>query len=275
MSALRETQSATDQTALGMGSLMSLLIAIGLGALGALIVLPHWASPLAGTLLGSNPKAYWYLSRGSGFVALGLLWLSMLLGLLITDKLHRSWPGAPAAFAIHEYVSLLGLVFVAFHALILIGDQFIKYRLTQILIPFGSINYHPIWVGLGQIGFYAWAIISATFYVRQKIGPKAWRLIHYASFFNFVVAMIHGLAAGTDHSSVWAQVIYWVMGGSTLFLTVYRVVAGMIGSERRTVPPTPTAPVPSRSPVVATSLPLIAPTTSTASEASPAGRPDS
>lgn len=224
------------QSALGVGALLSLLMAISLGALAALVVLPAWGSTLTGTLLGSNPKAYWYLSRGSAFVALGLLWVSMILGLLITDKMARSWPGAPAAFAIHEYVSLLGLVFAVFHALILMGDQFIKYQLAQILLPFGSINYHPVWVGIGQIGFYVWAIISATFYVRQKIGPKAWRFIHYASFFNFVIAMIHGLGAGTDHGAVWAQAIYWTMGASTLFLTVYRVAASLAGPERRPVP---------------------------------------
>jgi len=35
-------------------------------------------------MVGRRPKAYWYLSRGSAFAALGLLWLSMMLGLLIT-----------------------------------------------------------------------------------------------------------------------------------------------------------------------------------------------
>ncbi len=230
-----QSAGAEPQTALGIGSLLSLLVAISLGALGALIVLPNLAPALSGTLAGSNPKAYWYLSRGSAFVALGLLWISMILGLLITDKMARSWPGAPAAFAIHEYVSLLGLVFVAFHALILIGDQYIKYQLVQVLLPFGSTQYHPVWVGLGQIGFYVWAIISATFYVRQQISPKAWRLIHYASFFNFLVAMIHGLAAGTDHATAWAQAIYWIMGTTTLFLTIYRVAAGLAGPEPRPV----------------------------------------
>ncbi len=235
MSADVQIDITQKQSALGVGSLLSLLFAIGLGALGALIVVPNWAPALTQTLMGTDPKAYWYLSRGSAFVALGLLWISMMLGLLITDKLARSWPGAPAAFSIHEYVSLLGLVFACFHALILLGDHFINYRLAQILVPFGSVNYHPIWVGIGQIGFYAWAFISATFYVRQKIGPKAWRFIHYGSFFNFAVAMMHGLAAGTDHATVWAQTIYWTMGVSTLFLTVYRIVASIAGPEQRPI----------------------------------------
>lgn len=235
MSVDSQAEINDGHSALGIGPLVSLMFAVALGVVGALVVLPSWSPTLTGTLLGANPKAYWYLSRGSAFVALGLLWVSMLLGLLITDKMARSWPGAPAAFAIHEYVSLLGLVFAGFHALILMGDQFIKYQLAQILIPFGSVNYHPVWVGVGQIGFYVWAIISATFYVRQKIGPKTWRFIHYASFFNFSVALIHGLAAGTDHATVWAQAIYWTMGASTLFLTAYRIIASVAGPEQRPV----------------------------------------
>jgi predicted ferric reductase len=97
------------------------MIAGSFGVLAALALAPIWSPSLTATLLGSSPKAYWYLSRASAFVALGLLWLSMLLGLLITDKISRLWPGAQAAFSMHEYVSLLGLGFAAFHALVLWG----------------------------------------------------------------------------------------------------------------------------------------------------------
>jgi predicted ferric reductase len=95
-------------------------------------------------------------------------------------------------------------------------------------MPFGSVNYHPIWVGLGQIGFYTWAIISATFYIRQYIGSKAWKFIHYLGFFNFVIAVMHGIASGTDSAAAWAQAVYWIMAGSVLFFTAVRVIAGVI-----------------------------------------------
>jgi predicted ferric reductase len=221
-------ENSSPKSYLGIASLLSIFVGVALGILAASMLLPDRGIQLASSLAGSTPKAYWYMSRGSAFVALGLLWFSMVLGLLITDKMARSWPGAPVAFALHEFVSLLGLVFALFHALILLGDRFINYQLVQILMPFGSINYHPIWVGVGQIGFYVWAIISATFYVRRWIGSKAWKYIHYASFFNFVIAMLHGLASGTDTAMPWAQAVYWVLGGSVLFFTVYRVVAGLV-----------------------------------------------
>ena len=78
---------------------------------------------------GKAPKIYWYLSRSAGFVAFSILWISMALGLGITNKMARLWPGAPAAFAIHEYVSLLGLAFTAYHALVLMGDHFVDFSL--------------------------------------------------------------------------------------------------------------------------------------------------
>ena len=223
-------QNDFEHSSLSMMSLLSLFIAMTLGIFGALILAPNWIPNFAQTLVGTDPKAYWYLSRGSAFAALGLLWLSMMLGLLITNRVSKYWPGAAAAFAIHEYVSLLGLAFATFHALILMGDRYIHYTLAQIIMPFGSVNYHPFWVGIGQIGFYVWAIVTFTFYIRQMIGPKTWRAIHYLSFLMFVMAIFHGATSGSDTSTAWAQTVYWLLGGSFLFLTLLRMVVH-VGSK--------------------------------------------
>lgn len=232
-------ETNTDEHPDRLALLTAVLLAIALGVFGATLLLFEWGPALLRSILGPNPKAYWYLSRGSAFVALGLLWVSMALGLLITNKVARNWPGSPAAFAIHEFVSLLGLGIGIFHGLILMGDRYMNYQWVQILMPFGSGNYRPVWVGLGQIGLYAWAVISASFYVRQKIGPKTWRIIHFAAFANFLLALMHGLGSGTDTSALWAQWVYWFFGGSILFLTVYRVAVSIISQA----PPAPARPV--------------------------------
>lgn len=227
------------------GPLLAAIIAVAVGAALALFLAPVFSPSLTATLLGPSPKAYWYLSRASAFVALGLLWLSMLFGLLISDKIARQWPGAQAAFAMHEYVSLLGLGFAAFHALILLGDRFIGYQLAQILIPFAAGSYRPFWVGVGQLGLYVWAIISVSYYIKKRIGHATWKLIHFASFFNFLVALMHGLTSGTDTPLGWAQTIYWVFGASIFFLIAYRVTASLIpeaSPARRAIPPPPVPP---------------------------------
>ena len=210
--------------AVRLDTLLLMLLAIAAGVLTAVVVLPSWLPGLSASLLGPEPKVYWYLSRSSAFVAYLLLWASMTTGLAISSRLARIWPGGPLAFDLHQHTSLLGLGFALFHALILIGDRYINYSLGQVLIPFASSSYRPLWVGLGQIGWYILAIVSLSFYVRRKIGHRLWRLIHFLSYAMFALALIHGLLSGTDSTAGWARVMYWGSATILLLLTIYRIV---------------------------------------------------
>jgi len=212
-------------------SLLVIFLAMAIGTLLAVTLLPIWLPNLTASLMGPDPKAYWYLSRGTAFVSMSLLWISMAFGLTITNKMARLWPGAPAAFAMHEFVSLLGLAFAMFHGLILMGDRFINFTFRQVAVPFASTGFKPLWVGLGQIGFYVWTLVAFSFYIRARIGQKTWRLIHFASFLTYIAALAHGLMSGTDTSTLWAQRYYWISGGSLLYLLIYRVIASLSPSS--------------------------------------------
>jgi predicted ferric reductase len=180
---------------------------------------------LAGSFSGTAPHGYWYISRACAFVAFGLLWLSMLAGLGITSRLARYWPSLPGSFELHRFTALLGLGFAAMHALVLLGDQYINYSVGQLLVPFMSSNYRQAWVGFGQLAIYLLAAVAFSFYVKDRLGIHAWRLIHMLSFALFLMTIIHGLGSGTDSGSLWAQALYWGSALSVLGLSVYRVVA--------------------------------------------------
>lgn len=220
-----------ETSSIGLSSFILILLAISIGMLLAIVILPLWAPNIALSLTGVDPKAYWFLSRATAFVALGFLWLSMSLGLGITNKLAHIWPGGPTAFAIHEYTSLIGLAFIAFHGLFLLGDHFINFDLVHLFVPFLAQTYQSFWVGLGQVAFYLGIIITLSFYIRKHIGKKAWRWLHYLSFLFYAVALIHGLAIGTDTSTVWAQWFYWITSGSLLILFIYRILFKLIPGE--------------------------------------------
>jgi predicted ferric reductase len=219
--------------AMAFGTLALLLLGVAAGAGVAVMVLPAWLPALAGSLEGSAPSAYWYLSRATGIVAYGLLWLSMAFGVMITSRAARAWPGGLIAFDLHQHTSLLGLAFGLFHGLILAGDRYINYTLPQLLIPFGSANYRPIWVGLGQLAFYALVIVGLSFYARRIIGQRLWRLIHYASFGVFLLALLHGTMAGSDSAVPLVSGLYWWSGGLLLFLTLYRALSSALASPAR------------------------------------------
>lgn len=222
----------TMPPAIALHTFLLMLLAIVAGVCAAVIILPAWLPGLSASMLGPEPKAYWYLSRSSAIVAYILLWLSMATGISITNKLAQIWPGGPTAFDVHQYASLLGLGFALFHALILMGDHYINYSLSQVLVPFASANYRPLWVGLGQVGWYALMVVSLSFYVRRTIGNRLWRLIHILSYAMFVLALIHGVLSGTDAGTVWARGLYWFSGASLLFLTIYRMLFTLVHRKR-------------------------------------------
>ena len=89
---------------------------------------------------------------------------------------RRAAPGGPTAVDLHQYCGLLGLGFALFHALVLLGDRYVGYTPPQLLVPFASLPYRPLAVGLGQIALYLGLLVGLSFYVRQHIGFRAWRL---------------------------------------------------------------------------------------------------
>jgi predicted ferric reductase len=210
--------------ALELEAAILLLVAVAAGALLAVVVLPIWLPSLSASMPGANAKMFWYLARSSGFVAYGLLWLAMALGLMITNKMARLWNKGPVIYDLHQYASLLGLAIALFHALILMGDSYVSYTPYTVLVPFASEGYRPLWVGIGQVSFYLLALVALSFYVRKPIGRTLWRWIHGLSFAVFVLALAHGIWSGTDTGTVWGQAIYWFSGGSLLFLFFYRVL---------------------------------------------------
>ncbi|HEY6073154.1 MAG TPA: hypothetical protein VIV15_07120 [Anaerolineales bacterium] len=228
-----------EESSISFQTFLSLLLAMIFGLLLAVVVLPRWVPGMAYSLSGEAPRAYWYLARASAFASLSLLWISMALGLAITNKMARLWPGAPAAFAIHEYVNLLGLAFAIFHALVLLGDRYIGFTFVQLLMPFATAAYRPLWVGLGQLGFYLWVIVTLSFYVRKGIGQKTWRFVHYISFLMYIVGLAHGIFSGTDSGADWVQKFYWLNAGSLVFLLAYRILASVaekLFPEKRKAP---------------------------------------
>ena len=203
---------------LGAGVGLALVIATGAFLLGRQDAVGAIVAALAG------PHSAWYLSRASAFAAYALLWWSMVWGVTISNRMARVWPGGPTAGDLHEHASLLGLGFSVLHALVLLGDSYIGYTPAQILIPFAGDSYRPLWVGVGQISIYLMALVTVTFYMRRWLGRRTWRVIHYASYAAFALALAHGLLSGTDSAAPWA---FWSYAGSSAILvglTVYRVL---------------------------------------------------
>jgi DMSO/TMAO reductase YedYZ heme-binding membrane subunit len=172
----------------------------------------------------AGSQAFWYIARAGGVVAYLLLWLATCWGIIMSSKVLKGYVNAPVTYALHEFLPILGIVFAAVHALVLLGDSYIGFSLWQLLVPFSS-SYEPFWTGLGSLAFYLFLALVLSSYLRKYIGQKSWRAFHYLSYLAFLLALTHGLMAGSDSGAVSMRALYLVTGGISLFLVYYRMLS--------------------------------------------------
>lgn len=198
------------------GAILGAILGIALAAAGVAIA--------AGVIgVGADTQSFWYLNRASGVVAYLLLWASVAWGLLLTTRLGKTFLAAPVLLDAHHFLSNLGIGFTLFHGLILMGDQYLSFPLSAVLVPFAG-DYEPVLVAAGQVGLWITVLLIASHYVRRWIGVKTWRLIHYLSFVGYWLVLVHALLLGSDSAQPLVAILYLITAAVTVFLTVYRLL---------------------------------------------------
>jgi len=186
-----------------------------------------------GLPLAEGTKAFWYVARAGGILAYLLLWLATLWGVFISSKMVKGWIDATALYNMHEFLPMLAMVFAGVHAAVLMGDAYIRFSLLDLLIPFHA-PYRPLWTGLGSLALYLSAALIASFYLRAVVSRRVWRAFHYVTYLAFLLALVHGLMAGTDTAQPAVYWMYVATGATLLFATSYRVLTAR--SSRKPAP---------------------------------------
>lgn len=179
----------------------------------------------------------WYASRAAGLAAYLAVWGSLVTGLLMSSAWLDGFVGRARLLAWHQALALTGLALGAGHALLLIPDGFTSFGLLDIAVPFASY-YEPALAGLGAIALYMFALVSFSFWFRNRIGMRMWRTIHLTSLLAYVAALWHGVQMGSDSGEVWVAGMYVVTfallaGALTTRLTYVRPSRSRAQAETR------------------------------------------
>jgi predicted ferric reductase len=142
---------------------------------------------------------FWFLARASGLTAYVLMTLSVLAGLVVKSRPFGRAVNAAAVTDTHRFLSLLALGAVALHGSTLMLDKTVHIGATALLVP-GLASYRPPATALGVLAMEVACLIVISFRLRKRIGFRAWRRLHWATYGVLVAATAHGIAAGTDTS---------------------------------------------------------------------------
>ena len=152
--------------------------------------------------ISSGATWAWYFSRATGMVALVLLTAIIVLGVLGPLRVSTDlWPRF-AIRTVHRDLSLLALVVIAVHVITIVGDSFVQVPLSAAVLPWGS-SYSPFWTGIGALAFDLMIALVVTSLMRNRLGFRTWRFIHWGAYVSWPLAVAHGIATGTDTSAAW------------------------------------------------------------------------
>lgn len=173
--------------------------------------------------LTSNPAA-WYAARAGGVVAYLLLTVVVLLGLQMSGRRRIDrWPRI-AIEDLHRFAAFAAGSFVVIHIVAIAIDSYLPFSLKSMVVPFIS-RYRPAWVGIGIVAAELMLAVAIANRLRGRVlSYSAWRKTHYATFVVWGAATIHGIASGTDRSSIWLIAIEVAAAGAVIGMTTWRVL---------------------------------------------------
>ena len=75
------------------------------------------------------------------------------------------------------------------------------------MVPFAS-TYQPFWTGLGAAAADLLLAVVVTSVVRIRLPWRLWRVLHFAAYVLWPVALVHGLGiGGADAALGWVRTV--------------------------------------------------------------------
>ena len=180
-----------------------------------------------------SDQIFWFATRGSGVVSLLLSTAVACLGLLVVVRwTGPGWPRFLTA-ELHRRIALLSIVFLALHIVTAIVDPFTKLGIVAAIVPLAS-SYRPVAVALGVISVDLTLAVIITSLVRDRIGHRLWRAVHWLAYAAFPLAVVHSLTAGSDAFAPWMLALTGLCVLAVTGSLIWRIAAG--GPIRDTLP---------------------------------------
>jgi methionine sulfoxide reductase heme-binding subunit len=156
--------------------------------------------------VSGGAQSLWFLSRGSGLVLLILFSAVVVLGVATrTGSAPPRWPRFAVA-ELHRTLSLFAVALLVLHVVTAILDPFVTIGWAAAVLPFAS-PYRTLAIGLGALAVDLGGAVLITSLMRQRLGQRAWRAIHWLAYLAWPVAFLHSLTAGNDLGIWWVALI--------------------------------------------------------------------
>lgn len=166
--------------------------------------------------------ATWDASRASGFVTYLLLWASTLSGIAIHLRIRPGAGPLTWVLEVHRIVSVLAVSFLAAHVAGMLLDPVVTFGVADGFVPFTS-DYRPIQVGLGTVAQWLTVVVLVSTAFANRMSWTKWRQLHLLSYPAYLLALVHGITAGSDSAASAVVVVYAATAASVAAVGIIRL----------------------------------------------------
>ncbi|MEV6419420.1 ferric reductase-like transmembrane domain-containing protein [Streptomyces sp. NPDC051662] len=204
----------------------------------------------------ADAGGFWmyFLSQAFGWAALLWAWGTVILGLLLSGPRPKRLPlSGPRLERLHRTTSLNTIALIAAHAL-LFAAELVRHdtarwnsrlwtAFIEAFVPGGyDSGTGQIAMPLGQAALYLAIPLGLLFYVRHRIGPKTWRVLHRFVIVVYVLSVWHTLLYGTNvWYDGWFRTSIWLLQLPIAALLLVRLLRPARRSEQLSLPGAGTA----------------------------------
>ncbi|MFE4171286.1 ferric reductase-like transmembrane domain-containing protein [Streptomyces sp. NPDC056909] len=201
----------------------------------------------------ADAGGFWmyFLSQAFGWAALLWAWTTVVLGLLLSGPRPGRLPLSPQRLErLHRTTSLNTIALILAHAL-LFAAELVRHDTTrwysrlstafvESFVPGGyDSGTGQIAMPVGQAALYLAVPLGLLFYVRHRIGPKTWRVLHRFVIVVYVLSVWHTLLYGTNvWYDGWFRTTVWLLQLPIAALLLARLLRPARRSERLSRPGT-------------------------------------
>ncbi len=166
-------------------------------ALGGLAV--TLLSPAFDAISSPDVPAMWWAGRALGLMSYLALWLSVLFGVFVAGRGAGGLLDRPTVLELHSRWAVGALVGTSLHVLAVIADPHSGVSPLAALIPLASDKLTGP-VAVGTLALWSMATLGLTTALHKRIPRWLWRAVHATAFGAFLLALVHGVSAGSESS---------------------------------------------------------------------------
>ncbi|MBD0424485.1 ferric reductase-like transmembrane domain-containing protein [Streptomyces sp. NPDC052309] len=187
----------------------------------------------------------YFLSQAFGWSALLWAWITVVLGLLLSGP-RPSWLhlSGRRLERLHRTTSLNTIALIAAHALLFAAQlvrsdtarwhSAVATAFVETFVPGGyDSGTGKLAIPLGQAALYLAIPLGLLFYIRHRIGPRTWRVLHRFVIAVYVLSVWHTLLYGTNvWYDGWFRTAIWLLQLPIAALLLLRLLQPARRSEK-------------------------------------------